>query len=795
MLYNLKYALRNLLRNKIYAAINIGGLAVSLAAFIFMALYIEDEKGFDRFHAQTDRIYRIEDEKRTGSVLLRTASSAAPVGPALQQDFPAIKAYTRLMRTEALVKYGDNLFEERNIFYSDARFFKLFSFPLLSGAPDKALEQPNSVVLTQHAAQKYFGREDPLGKLITLDGKNMQVTGVMENVPANSHLQFDLLVSMATAQQKGSGSDWLFDNWYSNQMYTYVLLAEKDDIQKLSGQLRHFERRHREANSNTTHHYKPVKLSDIYLYSNRDNQAGKTGSLSNLYIFTAVALFILLLAAINFINLSTARASVRAKEVAVKKVAGAGRGQIITQFLAESFLLTAGALAAAMVIVYLLLPVFNQFSGKELSIDLTSPVHAMALMVLLVVIVMASGFYPALILSGFQPATSLKGKIPVSPHNLFIRKGLVVLQFAVAIILIIGSAVVYKQMGFWQAHELGFRPAQTMVIDFEGDVRVKQNLPYLKERLLQLPGVRSVAASSSVPGDGSAGGWSMDVAKRGGDTIHTELPVYLTDYTFLQQYHVPVIAGRPLSMQYAADSTTSMLINETALRKLGFHAADEAIGVRVEMYPAMGIITGVFKDFHFESLQKEIEPLAIRMLPAHFRLLSVEIDGQDLRQTVAAVEKLWQQEVPERPLEWSFLQESFNNQYKAQLRFGQVFALFTLLAIFIACLGLFGLALFSVQQRVREIGIRKVLGAPVASITLLISRDFLQLVFIAILVASPLAAYLMHRWLQDFAYRIQLDAWIFVLAGLLAMLVALATVGFQAIRAAIRNPVKSLRVD
>lgn len=795
LLHNLKFALRNMLRNKVYALITICGLAVSLAACIFMALYIEDETGFDHFHNKASRIYRVEDDKQTPDVLLRSASSAAPLAPALQQEFPEISDYTRLLPTESLVQFNDKLFEERAVFFADPGFFNLFGFALLSGDAATALKQVNSVVLTEKTARKYFGKEDALGKFLNFDGKRMQVTGVLGNIQANSHLQFDLLVSMATAQQKGSGYDWLFANWYSNNLYTYILLPENYDVTKLATRLEGFDQRHREANNNTIHHYQPVKLTDIYLHSYRDNQIGKTGNLGNLYIFSAIALFILLLASINFINLSTARAAVRAKEVAVKKVAGAARSQMIMQFLTESLLLTTLALILALVLNFLLLPAFNRFSGKEISIDLASPLHATALVILVCSIALASGFYPAFVLSGFQPASSLKGKIPVSAHNIVVRKGLVFFQFAIAIVLIIGSLVVYRQMHFLQNHALGFTPSQTMVINFEGDQRVRQKLSFVREQLMRIPGVRSVTVSSNVPGDGRIGGWSMDFAKKGGDTIHTELPVYLTDFNYLHQYHIPVIAGRALSAQFAADSTESMLINETALKKLGFHSAAEAIGVPVEMYPSKGVVTGVFKDFHFESLQKQIEPLVIRMLPAHFRLLSVEIDAQNIGQTVAAVEKQWQQDVPERPLEWSFLQESFDNQYRAAIRFGQVFAVFTLLAIVIACMGLFGLALFSVQQRVKEIGIRKVLGAPVASIALLISRDFIKLVLIAALVASPLAAYLMVRWLQDFAYRIDLQWWMFALASLLAILVALGTVGFQAVRAAGRNPVKSLRVE
>ena len=382
-------------------------------------------------------------------------------------------------------------------------------------------------------------------------------------------------------------------------------------------------------------------LAAIYLQSHRDNQVGNTGNLGNMYIFSAIAFFILLIASVNFINLSTARASVRAKEVAVKRVVGAARKQMIAQFLTESFLMTGFALIIAVLLAFFLLPSFDKFSGRELFIDLSTPIHITVLSMLFLGIGLLSGCYPAFVLSGFQPATTLKGKIHIPPYNLGIRKRLVVFQFAVSVVLIICSTVVYTQMNFLQHHELGFTPSQTVVINFEGDVHVKKRLVYIKDRLLSVPGILNVTASSNVPGDGSSGGWSMDFAKKNGDTIHTELPVYLTDYSYLQQYHIPMAAGRALSQQYAADSVESMLNNETALRKLGFQNAEEVIGVHVEMYHTAGVVTGVFRDFHFESLQKQIEPLAIRMLPSQFRVLSVEVSTANVKQTISAIVKLW----------------------------------------------------------------------------------------------------------------------------------------------------------
>ena len=792
---NLKFAFRNLLRTKTFSAINIGGLVISLTAFILMGLYIENELSYDKFNSNAGNIYRVVDDKQTNALTQHGAGSAGPMAPALLADFPQVKQATRIIGAESLVKFNDKLFEERGVFFADASIFNVFDLNMLKGDAKTALALPMSIVLTQKTAAKYFGQMDAIGQTLLLDGKSMRVTGVIKDIPANSHLTFDLLISMATAQQKGSGYDWLFTNWYSNNFYTYVLLPNDYSAKSLVDQFDAFATRHKANTATTKHHYSLEKLTDIYLHSDRENQVGKTGSISSLYIFSAIAAFILLIACINFINLSTARASERAKEVAVKKVNGVNRNQLMAQFFTESFMMTGIALAIAIIIARMLLAPFNDLAGKSIVLQLFTPTHITAVFSILLIVGLLSGSYPAFILSGFNPVIALKGNLRSSAWSIFIRKGLVIFQFVVSVTLIIASIVVYTQLQYMQKHDLGFKPSQTMVINFEGDRTVQQQYQLIKNELTRVNGVKSVAASSDVPGTTNPGGWSMDFAKKTGDTVHAELPIFLTDFTFMKQYNIPMVAGRSLSAQFIADTVTSMLINETALRKLGFKSAEEAIGVKVGMYPTNAIITGVYRDFNFQSLQKPIEPLAIRVLPGNFRVFSVEMSTTNLSQTVASITNLWKTLVPQRPLEYSFLNETFNRQYEAEIKFGQLFLVFTSLAISIACFGLFGLALFSVKQRTKEIGIRKVVGASVAQITALLSKDFISLVFISVIIASPIAFYTMHKWVESFAYRIALSWWIFASGAVIAIFVALATISFQAVKAAIANPVKSLRSE
>ena len=790
-----KIAWRNIIRHKTFSAINIAGLAFSITAFILIALYIEDELSFDRYHQKADRIYRVVDDKKTPDLLLRSASSAAPVAPALKAEFPEISETVRIISAESLISYQDKLFEERNIFFSDASIFNVFSFKLRLGNPRTALQDPATIVITESMAKKYFGSTQAIGNDLSVDGKPMRITGIVDDLPKNSHFSFDFLISMATAETKGSGYDWLFTNWYSNNFYTYILLPENYNPEKLTARLGDFDRRHHEKDGSTIHHYDLEKLGSIYLHSDRDNQVGKTGSLSNLYIFSAVAVFILLIACINFINLSTARATERAKEVGVKKCAGAARGQLITQFFIESFITTGLAMLLAVCLDQILLPLFNNFSGKSISLHLFSLPHGLTVVGIFTFTGLLSGSYPALMLSGFKPVSVLKGNLNPVISGSGIRKGLVVFQFAASVVLIVCSLLVQQQLRFMQTHNLGFNPSQTLVINYEGDKQVQRGYQSIREALLRVPGVQKVTASSAIPGNPDNNSWSMNFLKKTGDTLKTELPVYLTDFNFLDQYNIPVIAGRAFSPAYQADSNTSMLINEAALKKLGFASASEAIGVTVGMYPTDAKIIGVCKDFHFESLQHSISPLVMRVIPFKFRFMSVALNTADIKSTVAGIESTWKKMAPGRPLEYSFLDEQFNRQYQSEIKFAQVIGIFTGLGIFIATLGLFGLAMFSVRQRTREIGIRKILGASAGGIMLLLSGDFIKLVVISVCIAIPVAWYFMHRWLDDFAYRVTIEWWVFALAALSALIIAFMTISIQTIKVAMENPVNSLRSE
>lgn len=792
---HLHAAWRTFVRHRTFSILNIVGLAISLSVFVIMALYIEDELSYDRFHSKASQIYRVVDDKQTPDVLLHSAQTAAPVAPALLKEFPEVKHAVRFIESESLIKYNDKIFEERKIFYSDEDVFEIFSWKLLAGDAASALKFPRSIVISSSSSKKYFGAENPVGKMLQVDGKSFKVTGLMQDLPANSHIQFDFLVSMKTAEEKNSGYDWMFTNWYSSNFYTYILLPEEYAIDKLQSQMKAFDLRHRESDNNTKHNYQFEALSSIYLHSDRDNQIGKTGNMSSLYAFAVTAFFILIIACINFINLSTARSVLRAKEVAVKKVAGAARSQMAMQFFTESLLMCGIALFCAITVSYIILPWFNEFSGKQISLDLFSGLHIGVMISVFLLISFLSGLYPAVVLSRFNPVQALKGKVNSSAWGILLRKGLVVFQFGISVVLIVCSIVVYNQMKYMRQKDLGFKSSQTMVINFEGDSRVKERMSYIKNELLKIQGVKQITASSNIPGDGNAGKWSMNFVTKTGDTIRTELPIYTGDYNFLSQYDIPVIAGRGFSEQFADDSITSMLINESAVKQLGFASARDAIGVTVGMYPNDAKVTGVIKDFHFESLQNKIQPLAMRLLNFRYRLFSVRLEASNLQHTLTSIEKRWNQLVPERPIEYSFLDDNFQRQYQSEIRFGQVFAVFTVLAVLIACLGLFGLALFSVQQRRKEVGVRKVLGANMVSIVATLSKDFVKLVSIAIIIACPLAYYFMKGWLVNFAYRVDISIWIYLLAGAIAIFIALITIGYQTMRAAVANPVKSLRSE
>jgi len=626
--------------------------------------------------------------------------------------------------------------------------------------------------------------------LLTGDAFPAKVTGVMEDMPENSQIKADVLISMSTLTQKfNNGLDSQWAN-YGNR--TFLLLKPNTKPLALQAKLPAFlEKRNgremKQLQMFPTLLFEPLR--DVYLYSTRDGS--KTGNSNNVYIFSIIAIFILVIACINFVNLTTARSAERAKEVGIRKVVGAGKAQLAKQFIGESVLICIIAFFLAVIAAALLLGPFNQLSGKIISKTIfTHPFYLLILFAIAVIIGVLAGIYPALVLSSFQPVKVLKGRFATGNSGILLRKGLVVAQFTISIGLIIGTIVVYSQMKYMRTQDLGFNKEQKLIIDTHGDPAKNT----LKQAIAGLPNVISTSLTGSVPGGGNPGAYSQ-VENKKGDMQIANLDLYFTDFDYIPQYKMKIIAGRAFSRDMATDTTQAMILNETAVKAFGYSSPQQIIGKKFDQWGRKGNIIGVVQDFHFRSLQEVIKPLSLRIEPNGCDLISVHITSSNIPQTIAAIENQWKTLIPKRPFDYFFLDEFFDKQYRSEIRFGKLFLNFALLAIFISCLGLLGLASYSTMQRTKEIGIRKVLGASVGGIVNLLSREFLLLVLLSFVIATPVAWYGMHTWLKDFAYRIDISWWVFVLAGILAVIIALGTISVQAVRAALANPVKSLRTE
>jgi putative ABC transport system permease protein len=647
-------------------------------------------------------------------------------------------------------------------------------------------------VFTESTAKKYFGNANPMGQtvLVTGDAVPAIVTGVMKDFPENSQIKADMVISMTSLTQKfNKGID---DQWGNFGATTYLLLKPGTTQKALEAKLPAFlQNRDGEGMKKSQMFYtlflEPLKT--VYLYSKRGGQ--DTGSISNVYIFGIVAIFILLIACINFINLTTARSVERAKEVGIRKVVGAERGQLAGQFIGESVVLCLIAFILTLIFSAMLLPMFNQLAGKTISAGIFSNWYYLTILfVTSVGIGLLAGIYPALVLSSFKPVMVLKGRFSGSNKGNVLRKTLVVAQFSISIALIIGTIVVYTQMDFMRNRDLGFSKDQMLVLNTNGDPAKDA----LKQAISLLPGVKSTASASSIPGGGNSGAYS-EIENKKGDLQIANLDLYFVDYDYVDQFKIKMVAGRSFSRSFGTDTAQAMLINEAAVKLFGYSSPQQAIGRRFKQWGREGKIVGVMKDFHFRSLQEVIKPLTMRIELRNLDLITVKVSPKNLSSTLAQIENKWKVLIPNRPYNYYFLDEFFDRQYRSEQRFGKLFFNFAVLAIFISCLGLLGLASYSTLQRTREIGIRKVLGASVTGIVNLLSFDFLKLVIASFFIAMPLAWYFMHKWLQDFAYRIDISWWVFVLAGILAIMVAIATISFQAIKAAMSNPVKSLRSE
>ncbi len=793
----LTVAVRNLLRQPVYSLINIAGLAIGMAACILIVLYIQDELGYDRYHRNADRIYRIVDDFESGGQTIRTAGSPLSWAPALKRDYPDVEQFARMRGTATawLFKVGDAQFYEKKVIWAEASLFDLFDFPLVAGDPKTALAEPFTIVISESMAAKYFGREDAMGQIMGVDNVyDFKVTGIMRDIPANTHMRADMFTSYSSLATLG---DFYRENWrIHDNFYTYVLLRENADPADLEAEMPDFLERYAGDTYRETGvvlHPSLQPLVDIHLYSQREGEFEPNGDIRLVVLYTLIAILIPLIACINFVNLATARSAMRAREVGVRKVMGADRRQLLGQFLGEAVVMAALAMVISVILVQLALPAANAIAGKQLVFPLSNGLVLAALALGTIVIGLAAGCYPAIYLSGFLPTEVLKGSLETGTRGLSPRKILVVVQFATSIFLLVSTAVIYDQLDYISTKRLGFNKEQVMVIPITGSSQ-RPNTPVLKERLSQLPGVSGVATTNGVPGMRVVP--IMAVRPDGmAPADHLMMATLEVDEHFLDVLEIDLVAGRNFSPDWGTDSTTGFLLNETAVDYLGWGTPLDALGRPFEWIPhggAKGRVIGVVKDFHLRTVHDEIEPVVILSHLYHQYVLIRLVPG-GIAETISRIGETWRSVDARFPLEYSFLDEDFDALYQDDRLLGEVFAIFAILGAFVACLGLLGLASYSIQQRTREIGIRKVLGASIASVVVLLSKDFMKFVLLGNLIAWPLAYFVMTRWLQNYAYAADLDYGWFLVGGAVALIIAWLTIGAHAVAASRRNPVNALR--
>ena len=813
----IKIAWRNLIRNKAFTAINIVGLAIGLATCLLIGLFVLDELSYDRFHTKADRIVRVFFRGSMQGGKLNEAHVMPPTAQTLKADYPEVEEATRLrMGGAPFINYGDKSFRDASIAYVDSNFFQVFTLPLLQGDSKTALIRPNTAVITEELARKYFGNADPIGKVLTIKSWNTtyQVTGVLAEIPANSHFHrvgdpIDFFASMASFPDAKSTS------WMTSEFFTYLVLPEGYDYKKLEAKLPQVVEKYmgpqlvvgmgmslaefRKKGNELGLFLQP--LTDIHLYSDFAYDLSPSGDIRYVYIFGAIALFMLLIACINFMNLSTAGASKRAKEVGIRKVLGSVRQSLTNQFLIESLLLSAIALVLAVGLVYMSLPAFNILSGKTLSLNFTTNGWLMpGLLLFGLVAGLLAGSYPAFFLSSFKPIAVLKGgmafqgnRFTGGSNRISLRSSLVVFQFFVSITLMVGATVVYRQLSYIQNKKLGYNKDQVLVLPETW--LLGKNEAVFRDQIMRNPGVVNVSTSGYLPA-GPSNSNNFMVYPESNSTQLVKTLRYDVDYTYIPTLGMEMATGRNFSKAYGTDSS-GVILNETAAKLFGW--GSNALGHTISNTSNEGIkgtyrVIGVVKDFHFKSLHERISPL-VMVLGNNAGTVIVKVKTKNLTGLLADLKTQWGQFTTEAPFTYAFLDERFNETYRTEQKIGNILGFFAGLTIFVACLGLFGLATFTAEQRTKEIGVRKVLGASVTSIVGLLSKDFLKLVAIALILAIPVSWWAMSQWLADFAYRIDMTWWVFALAGLLAVGIALLTVSFQSVKAALMNPVKSLRSE
>jgi len=814
-------AIRNLKKNKFFSLLNILGLAIGMAVFLLIAQYVRFERSYEKFIPNKDNIYRVKLETyRNNDLIMASAENYPGVGPGLKDEIPEVLSYARLYNqgyknnviiTNKEARPDPIAFKQRKFLYADSSFLPMMGYPMLKGDARNALAEPFTAVISEKYAVMYFGKENPIGKMLHLQDDDftnelVKVTGVFKNLPLNTHLKFDILFSYKTMFARFEGAPERYGTgWFRKDMYVFVQLGPGTNPKSIEARLPAIVDKYKpdlkQSQQKDVLSLQPIK--DIHLKSELAEEPEPNGNARIVFFMSIIGIFVLVIAWINYVNLSTARAIERAKEVGIRKVVGAFRHQLINQFLTEAALVNLLSVIIAFGLVALALPYFDTLSGLSLNQSfLIQPWFLGLVFMLWIGGTFLSGVYPALVLSSFKPVIVLKGKLKNSSTGILLRKGLVVMQFMASIALIAGTFIVYRQLNYMMNHSLGMNIDQVLVLERPGIAdtgRTAYNsaIDVFRNESKKHPAITSVSASLTVPGKQRE--YKVTITRFGSSTNDSAIMrVNSMDYDFMDVFKMKLLAGRTFSRDFPKDEDTSVIITESSLRPLGFKDPQDAIGKTLNI-PRFGdwkpIIAGVVNDYYQVSLKKPLDPSIFFCTIYGGEFYSLRIQTNNISQTREHVRQSWIKAFPGNPFEYFFLDDYFNAQYQNERKFGKLFTSFAILAIIIGCLGLFGLSAFMANQRIKEIGIRKVLGASVADITTMLSKDFIRLVAIAVLVASPVAWFVMDRWLQDFAHRVSISWWVFAVAGMTALLIAVITVSFQAVKAAIANPVKSLRTE
>lgn len=785
----LRTAVRHISKHLGYSLLNILGLTLGISSALLLIIYVADEVSYDRYHEKADRIYRVSSKITEPDDAFTWIIAQIPFGPQVVQDYPEVQSFVRFLNMpQTFYKYEDKEYNEEDFFYADSTLFDIFTYKVLKGEVKTALLEPNKIILTEKAAARYFGESDPIGKTITSGTNVYEVTGVIQDVPFNSHFRFDALASRNNLpKQLGS--------WGNFGVFTYLLFPENFDVKAFETKMQGMYEAYMKpifGPLNIKIEYILEPITKIHLYSEKANEPEPTGSITYVYIFGIIAIFLILIAAMNYMNLATARSTRRAREVGLRKVVGSRRTPLILQFLTESVIFTLASLVISIIVMIVLLPKFNLLAGKSFDYHIIySPVGLLALVGIIVAVGFIGGSYPAFFLSRFAPVTVLKGEITQGSAGSLFRKILVVIQFAVSVLMIICTLVVFRQLNYLKSMDKGFDQKNVIGLQLSGAQMVRK-YPVLKTALLENTGIKFVSSTNTAVGGGSSKvifnvETDQGMAQRG-------VNFAVVDHDFVKSLGIKIINGRDFQEDMPSDTLQSVLVNETFVKRMGW---TEPIGKKIETYGGPGLaarVIGVMKDYHQTGMYNEIESLML-IYRTRNNIVYVRLTGENTAETLAYIESKWKEIYPGQAFEYFYLSERFNRQFEADEKRGLVFTLFTILAILIACLGLFGLASYMVEQRTKEIGIRKVFGANESTILRLISIDFLLLVSIGIVIAIPVAYYVMSDWLEDYVYKTNISLALIAMASLLTIVITFLTISYKAYQAAVMNPANSLKTE